>query len=138
MGANASGLLLDRILDPSVQFACKFLARRPRTNPFKYVAAAVDVSQGVCFNWCKFLKERMLEQIESVQKGHSTSFNYPTILRFLALKAFGKVWIPRSDISDADPGINTCTVLGRADLVRRKREKKERKAASIRATIAER
>ena len=135
MGATPSGLLLDRILDPSVQFACKFLAGRllgvktPGTIPFKYVAAAVDVSKGVCFNWCEFVKERMLEQIVSVQKGRSTSFNYPTILQFLALKAFGEVGIPRSDISDADPGINTYTVLRRADVVRRKRGRKERKAA---------
>lgn len=55
MGANASGLLLDRILDTSVQF----LAGR-------YVAADVYVSQGVCFNRGEFVKERMLEQFESL------------------------------------------------------------------------
>ncbi|GLJ11026.1 hypothetical protein SUGI_0140760 [Cryptomeria japonica] len=115
----SSGVLVEKIVNPNVRFACKFLAckllgvKTPGCIPFKYVETAIEVSQGVCFNWCKFVKERMFEQIESIQKRCTISFDYPTILQYLAFKAFDQSWIPRTVITPGDPSINIYKVLGR-------------------------
>lgn len=129
IGANNSGLLLDFIVDPLERFAAKFLAykllglKKPGYIPFKYVEIAIEVSQGVCFNWCKFLKERMLQQIELVHKERRGTFNYSTILQFLAFKAFNENWIPRCVVGDGEPLINVYSICGR-DAVKGKEEKR--------------
>ncbi|XP_057819591.2 uncharacterized protein LOC131032589 [Cryptomeria japonica] len=117
---DASRLIMNDIIDPVVQFASKFLVykvlgytKKSDSIPFKYVKTAIEVAQGVRFNWCKFIKDKMLQQIEVIQREHKGVFTYPTVLQFLALKAFNRNYIPRSSIGEGEASINAYNCCGK-------------------------
>ncbi|GLJ11040.1 hypothetical protein SUGI_0141090 [Cryptomeria japonica] len=118
-GATVSGLQFDLIRDPAIQFAAKFLVfrllgiKQERVIPFKNVQTAIELSKGVQFNWCNFIKERILHHIGRIQKNGGGRFNYPTILQALALEAFNNPSMPSKVISDGEPYINAFILCGR-------------------------
>ena len=98
----------------------------------RYVAADIYVSEGVYFNRGEFVKERMLEQFESLLQLSISCWNKSNPSRKCGRPP--SITQPSSNFSHwthsaSDPGINTYTILWRADVARRKRERKQRKAA---------